>query len=422
MRAELLVCLLALLLTLLVLQSSVRLNTSMMLSIFFLVFLGGSQGYLPQYYLAFFVSFLWSLIILVRSAGLNNTGVALKTAIPTVLIFFSGLTVLTTNNLYILVFGFESMMLSSLFLLKLLAKSERSTEAVVEMFVWGVVGSLLLIGSLIVKAFDQGGTLSLTCATLAALGFAIKVPLWPFTSWLLKAHVEASTEFSIFLSGFLVKFGTIALVSLSKTISLGLGVSLLWPLSVVGILDACVKLLAQVDLKRVVALTTVIETNWLMFCLSSQNTILEEIASLLIIVHCFTTTVEFYLVEFLYKRYGTRNYLRISNVYNLYPNLNKALLLSLAIVIGLPGTSIFTLKFIFFTQLLSLPLSLLVFFLIVFMFLLPICFVRIFLIIRGGYQFSPTTTILDLSSSELSALLIPLFVATLLSPVLFFLL
>lgn len=159
-----------------------------------------------------------------------------------------------------------------------------------------------------------------------------------------------------------------------------------------------------------------------MFCLSSQNTILEEIASLLIIVHCFTTTVEFYLVEFLYKRYGTRNYLRISNVYNLYPNLNKALLLSLAIVIGLPGTSIFTLKFIFFTQLLSLPLSLLVFFLIVFMFLLPICFVRIFLIIRGGYQFSPTTTILDLSSSELSALLIPLFVATLLSPVLFFLL
>lgn len=43
------------------------------------------------------------------------------------------------------------------------------------------------------------------------LGFSVKVPLWPFSSWLLKAHVEASTEFSILLSGYLVKFGVIGL-------------------------------------------------------------------------------------------------------------------------------------------------------------------------------------------------------------------
>ncbi len=53
--------------------------------------------------------------------------------------------------------------------------------------------------------------LSLLSGFLTLVGFAIKVPLWPFSSWLLKAHVEASTEFSILLSGYLVKFGVIGL-------------------------------------------------------------------------------------------------------------------------------------------------------------------------------------------------------------------
>jgi len=43
------------------------------------------------------------------------------------------------------------------------------------------------------------------------VGFGVKIPTWPFISWLLKAHVEASVEFSILLSGFIVKLGILGL-------------------------------------------------------------------------------------------------------------------------------------------------------------------------------------------------------------------
>jgi len=43
------------------------------------------------------------------------------------------------------------------------------------------------------------------------MGFGVKIPIWPFLSWLLKAHVEASVEFSILLSGFIVKLGLLGL-------------------------------------------------------------------------------------------------------------------------------------------------------------------------------------------------------------------
>jgi len=43
------------------------------------------------------------------------------------------------------------------------------------------------------------------------VGFGVKIPTWPFVSWLLKAHVEASVEFSILLSGFIVKVGVFGL-------------------------------------------------------------------------------------------------------------------------------------------------------------------------------------------------------------------
>lgn len=56
------------------------------------------------------------------------------------------------------------------------------------------------------------------------LGFAVKVPVWPCTSWLLKVHVEASSEFSIYLSGFLVKVGVIAMWRTLVEFNLGTGV------------------------------------------------------------------------------------------------------------------------------------------------------------------------------------------------------
>lgn len=93
------------------------------------------------------------------------------------------------------------------------------------------------------------------------IGFGVKVPLWPATSWLLKAHVEASVEFSILLSGYIVKIGVLGLyraLIMAEAPSLNLLTS---GLAVIGLFDAGSRLPAQRDIKRVVALTTVVEMN-----------------------------------------------------------------------------------------------------------------------------------------------------------------
>lgn len=96
---------------------------------------------------------------------------------------------------------------------------------------------------------------------LLCLGFGVKLPVWPCFSWLLKAHVEASVEFSILLSGIVVKFGALGLQRVVGLQEGSVGGFLLAACGTIAIVEATVRLLAQRDLKRIVALTTVIEVN-----------------------------------------------------------------------------------------------------------------------------------------------------------------
>lgn len=131
-----------------------------------------------------------------------------------------------TKSLVLMLVTFESLLLVSLNMLRLTSKSERISEAVSEMFMWTLFGSFfLLIGFFLLIAEVGAGTAlssnffaasdlspasSLTCIFFF-VGFGVKIPTWPFLSWLLKAHVEASVEFSILLSGFIVKLGVLGL-------------------------------------------------------------------------------------------------------------------------------------------------------------------------------------------------------------------
>jgi len=93
------------------------------------------------------------------------------------------------------------------------------------------------------------------------LGFGVKLPLWPCFSWLLKAHVEASVEFSILLSGVIVKFGALGVYKFINQAGFFLNGQLLMACSLLGVIEASFRLLGQRDIKRIVALTTVIELN-----------------------------------------------------------------------------------------------------------------------------------------------------------------
>jgi NADH-quinone oxidoreductase subunit M len=95
------------------------------------------------------------------------------------------------------------------------------------------------------------------------LGFGIKIPMWPFYYWLTKTHVEASSFFSMYLSGFLVKTAVFLFIKFYSLLSVYAYIDLFLALFVVGVVDSSIKMWHQVDLKKLIAYTTVQEMNFL---------------------------------------------------------------------------------------------------------------------------------------------------------------
>ena len=159
-------------------------------------------------------------------------------------------------------------------------------------------------------------------------GFGVKLPIWPFYGWLPKAHVEASTNFSIFLSGVLVKFAFFGLLKMLITIHLEHTFIYIYPFLVVGIIDAVFKLFYQIDLKKLVAYSTVVEMHWLTICVVSGQSNLMLASFCMMIAHALLSTNSFLLVDAVARRFKTRLLTEISGINFLCPKLFLTILLN----------------------------------------------------------------------------------------------
>jgi NADH-quinone oxidoreductase subunit M len=143
-----------------------------------------------------------------------------------------------------------------------------------------------------------------------AVGFAIKVPLVPFHTWLPLAHVEAPTAGSVILAGVLLKIGSYGFlrlcVPLAPDASLSLGAPLVGTLAVIGILYGSFCALAQDDIKRLVAYSSVSHLGYCMLGMFALNEVGLSGSLLQMINHGLSTGALFLLVGMLYERYHTR--------------------------------------------------------------------------------------------------------------------
>lgn len=141
-------------------------------------------------------------------------------------------------------------------------------------------------------------------------GFAIKVPLVPLHTWLPLAHVEAPTAGSVLLAGVLLKIGTYGFlrlcVPLTPDACLSVGVPLIGWLSVVGILYGAVCALAQDDIKKLVAYSSVSHLGFCTLGMFALNLAGLTGSLLQMINHGLSTGALFLLVGMLYERYHTR--------------------------------------------------------------------------------------------------------------------
>jgi NADH-quinone oxidoreductase subunit M len=205
----------------------------------------------------------------------------------------------------------------------------------------GIVLVALRAGSLQIGQVMAHGDPSLTAAILIAVGLAVKVPLIPVHTWLPDAHSKAPTVGSVLLAGIFLKLGTYGLIRLNVQM-LPSATERIAPwlagVGVLGILWAGFACLAQDDLKRLVAYSSIGHMGFVALAIAtmSQTGIVAAVFSS--VAHGLITGLLFFLAGSLKERYGTASLAALGRgLYGRAPWRAVALLVAGLATIGLPG-------------------------------------------------------------------------------------
>ena len=174
--------------------------------------------------------------------------------------------------------------------------------------------------------------------------FAIKVPMFPFHIWLPEAHVEAPTEGSVLLAGLLLKLGTYGFLRFLFPLLPELNyyfAPFVIMVSSVGIIYTSFSTLRQIDIKRVIAYSSIAHMNMCMVGLFSYNEVAFIGSIFLMIAHGVVSGGLFFIIGMIYNRYSTKIIYYFSGVIHFMPLLSFFFFMLLLGNIGMPGTSNF---------------------------------------------------------------------------------
>jgi NADH-quinone oxidoreductase subunit M len=241
---------------------------------------------------------------------------------------------------------------------------ERRIYAAVKFFLYTFAGSVLMlvaflvlyktaslgsfdIPALVASPVDPGAQTWLFLA--CALAFAIKVPMWPFHTWLPDAHVEAPTAGSVILAGVLLKMGGYGFLRLAIPLFPDAAVRLaplVGVLAVVGIVYGALVSLVQPDLKKLVAYSSVSHLGFVMLGIAALSTTAVTGAVYQMLNHGISTGALFFLVGMLHDRRHTRLISEFGGLRTAMPWYFAVFLLISLSSIAVPGTNGFVGEFL----------------------------------------------------------------------------
>jgi len=245
---------------------------------------------------------------------------------------------------------------------------ERRIHAAIKFFLYTMAGSVLMLVAILwtyflhhaatgVYSFDLLDWYRLpvplgvqTWLFLAfALAFAIKVPIFPFHTWLPLAHVEAPTAGSVILAGVLLKMGTYGFLRFAIPLfpnAATLWMPLLLGLAVIGIIYGALVAWVQPDVKKLVAYSSVSHLGFVMLGMLALNPEGLSGSLLQMINHGISTGALFLLVGVLYERRHTRLIADYGGIWKVMPMFEVVFLIIMLSSIALPGTNGFVGEFL----------------------------------------------------------------------------
>ena len=261
----------------------------------------------------------------------------------------------------VLFYVFWEVMLIPMYFLIGIWGGERRVYAAVKFILYTMAGSLLMLVAILYLFFANGGTSfdlvqitqALAQGTLRLSGtqefwlfmaffiaFAIKVPMFPFHTWLPDAHVEAPTAGSVILAGVLLKMGTYGLLRFclplfpNASINAAPYISIL---AIIGIIYGALVAMVQPDLKKLVAYSSVSHMGLIVLGVFAFTTQGLQGSTLQMLNHGLSTGALFLLVGMIYDRRHTRLISEFGGIAHVSPVYASFFLVVTLSSIGLPG-------------------------------------------------------------------------------------
>ncbi len=263
----------------------------------------------------------------------------------------------------ILFYLFWEVMLIPMFLLIMIWGSHNRNYAAIKFFLYTLAGSLvMLIGIIALHLLNLEQTGIPTFSLLALretvldptteiwlfaafmIAFVVKMPVFPFHTWLPDAHTEAPTAGSVDLAGLLLKTGAYAMIRFGFTLFPGAAMAslpLLAVLALIGLFHASWVASVQQDIKRIIAYSSVAHLGLILLGFAAWNVLSLEGSILLMTAHGVTTGGLFALIAMLELRTGSRQLDELGGLWSCAPRLSAVILFFSLASLGLPGLANF---------------------------------------------------------------------------------
>ena len=257
-------------------------------------------------------------------------------------------------DLFLFYVFWEAMLIPMYFLIGIFGHGRR-IYAAVKFFLYTMAGSALMLVAFLVlyretgaRSFDLpvlmgsmvGPDLQMWLFLAFALAFAIKVPMFPFHTWLPDAHVEAPTAGSVILAGVMLKMGGYGFLRLAIPLFPVAAMRAAWAiafLGAIGIVYGALVSLVQPDLKKLVAYSSVSHLGFVMLGIAAFSPMSVVGASYQMLNHGVSTGALFLMVGMLYERRHTRLISEFGGLKNVMPRFAAVFLLVCLSSIAVPG-------------------------------------------------------------------------------------
>ncbi len=283
------------------------------------------------------------------------------------LLEFSMMGVFAALDLFLFYVFWEIMLVPMYFLIGIWG-GPRKEYAAIKFFLYTLLGSVLMLVGIIAVYFytephtldimelihrssSYGHTFQLIIFAAFFFGFAVKVPVWPFHTWLPDAHVEAPTAVSVILAGVLLKMGIYGMLRVSYPMFPKAAIYYAIPIALLGmiaIIYGAFVSMAQKDLKKLVAYSSVSHMGYCMLGLAALTTASFSGVMFQMFSHGVLTGAMFLLVGVIYDRAHTREIAAFGGIGAKVPIYAGVFTLFGMGSLGLPGMSGFVSEFLTF--------------------------------------------------------------------------